>query len=181
LLRFQAAAVLQKEAAEANIQPVSTFPGEGEAIHLAVSTVIPLVKMIMTHWENGTIADRFRAEAGFYELLSLVLQNEEHKTSIALEYAKFMLERDYTEEITIEVLAARAGLSRFHFMRLIMEKFGKGVIEYVIELRLSKSKELMRELPNASIREIAFQVGYKIKFISAIISRSIWGLRLLFI
>ncbi|NOU65144.1 helix-turn-helix domain-containing protein [Paenibacillus sp. LMG 31461] len=161
VLRFQAVTVLQKETIEANIQPVNTFPGEGEAIHLAVSTVIPLVKMIVTYWGNGTIADRFRAEAGFYELLSLVLQNEEHKTSIALEYAKFMLERDYTEEITIEALAARAGLSRFHFMRLFKEKFGKGVIEYVTELRLSKSKELMRELPNASIREIAFQVGYK--------------------
>lgn len=161
VLRFQAAAIQQKEATEANIQPVNTFPGEGEAIHLPVSTVIPLVKTIVTHWENGTIADRFRAEAGFYELLSLVLQNEEHKTSIALEYAKFMLERDYKEEITIDGLAARAGLSRFHFMRLFKEKFGKGVIEYVTELRLSKSKELMRELPNASIRDIAFQVGYK--------------------
>ncbi|MDR6549587.1 AraC family transcriptional regulator [Paenibacillus qinlingensis] len=94
-------------------------------------------------------------------MLSLVLQNEEHKTAIALEYAKFMLERDFTEEITIDALAARAGLSRFHFMRLFKEKFGKGVIEYVTELRLSKSKELMRELPQASIKEIAFQVGYK--------------------
>ncbi|OAS13974.1 AraC family transcriptional regulator [Paenibacillus oryzisoli] len=161
VLRFQAAAIAHKNAAEPSIQSVNTFPGEGEAIHLPVSTVIPLVRMIVTHWEQGTIADRFRAEAGFYELLSLVLQNEEHKTSIALEYAKFMLERDYTEEITIEALAARAGLSRFHFMRLFKEKFGKGVIEYVTELRLSKAKELMRELPNASIRDIAFQVGYK--------------------
>ncbi|MDR6549586.1 hypothetical protein [Paenibacillus qinlingensis] len=49
ILRFHAAAILQTESDEANIQHVNSFPGEGEAMHLAVSTVIPLVKMITTH------------------------------------------------------------------------------------------------------------------------------------
>lgn len=161
LLRFQAAAMKQILSADSSFQPIHTFPGEGEAIQLTASVVLPLCKMICSNWQVGTLADRFRCEAGFYELLSMVLQNEEHKTEMALEYAKFALERDYAEEITIEQLAATAGLSRFHFMRLFKEKFGKGVIEYVTELRLTKAKELMRELPNGSIRDIAFQVGYK--------------------
>jgi ABC-type Fe3+-hydroxamate transport system substrate-binding protein len=161
LLRFQAAVMKQMASAKPSILPVHKFPGEGDAIQLAASVVLPLCKMISSNWEVGTLADRFRCEAGFYELLSMVLQNEEHKTEMALEYAKFALERDYAEEITIEQLAATAGLSRFHFMRLFKEKFGKGVIEYVTELRLTKAKELMRELPNSAIRDIAFQVGYK--------------------
>ncbi|WP_141692530.1 AraC family transcriptional regulator [Paenibacillus pectinilyticus] len=161
VIRFQAVTLQHIGEPESSVRPVHTFPGEGDVIQLAPSVVLPLVKMISSNWQSGHMAESFRAEAGFYELLSLILQNEEHKTAMALEYAKFMLERDFAEDVTIEGLAVTAGLSRFHFMRLFKEKFGKGVIEYVTELRLTKAKELMREHPDSSIREIAFQVGYK--------------------
>ncbi|MGG1518540.1 AraC family transcriptional regulator [Paenibacillus oryzisoli] len=162
LLRFQAFRVAQAETGNsAALQPLHSLPGEGEAIPLAPAAAVQLAKVVHTHFLQGQPADRLRSEAGLYELLSLVLQNQAHKTAMALDYAKYVLERNFTEEITIESLAATAGLSRFHFMRLFKEKFGKGVIEYVTELRLRKAKSLMRELPNASLREIAYQVGYK--------------------
>ncbi|MGG1554891.1 AraC family transcriptional regulator [Paenibacillus ferrarius] len=162
LLRFQAFRVAQAEAENGSaLLPLHALPGEGEAIPLAPTAAVQLAKVVYTHFQQGHPADRLRSEAGLYELLSLVLHNQAHKSAMALDYAKYVLERNFTEEMTIESLAATAGLSRFHFMRLFKEKFGKGVIEYVTELRLRKAKSLMRERSNASLREIAYQVGYK--------------------
>lgn len=72
-----------------------------------------------------------------------------------------MLEQHYTEDITIDRLAATAGLSRYHFMRLFKEKFGKGVIEYVTDLRLKEARRLMRGQTKLSLTDIAYKVGYK--------------------
>ncbi|UKS28891.1 helix-turn-helix domain-containing protein [Paenibacillus sp. HWE-109] len=162
IMRFRAIEMAQTSHEQSTkLLHINPFPGEGEATLLNASVVLPLCRLIWMNWRNGSLADRFSSEAGFYEFMGLVLKNEEHKTAMALEYAKWVLERDFAEEITIEQLTATAGLSRFHFMRLFKEKFGKGVIEYVTELRLNEAKQLMRDQPDLSLREIAFRVGYK--------------------
>jgi AraC-like DNA-binding protein len=158
LLRFQAVEIAGTKAV---VKRTHRFSGEGEAIQLSAPSVIPLCKSVWTHWNNGNAADRFRSEAGFYELLSQVFKNQEHKTELALECAKLMLEQHYTEDITIERLATKAGLSRYHFMRLFKEKFGKGVIEYVTDLRLMEARRLMGEQTKLSLTDIAYKVGYK--------------------
>lgn len=160
LLRFQAVE-MQGAGQKAVVRRTQRFPGEGEAIPLSATSVIPLCKSILTHWNNRSAADRFRSEAGFYELLSQVFTHQEHKTELALECAKLMLEQHYTEDITIDQLATKAGLSRYHFMRLFKEKFGKGVIEYVTDLRLMEARRLMGEPDKLALKDIAYQVGYK--------------------
>ncbi|MEC0231363.1 AraC family transcriptional regulator [Paenibacillus alba] len=161
IFRFQAYEMKSTSEHTAVAHAIHNFSAEGEAMMLSAAAVLPLCKMIAATWNNGSLADRFSSEAGFHELIGLVLKHQEQKTAMALEYAKGQLERDFAQEITIEQLTANIGLSRFHFMRLFKEKFGKGVIEYVTELRLSEAKKLMREMPDSTLRDIAFRVGYK--------------------
>ncbi|BFT73742.1 AraC family transcriptional regulator [Paenibacillus sp. P36] len=160
LLRFQAVE-MPSAGHKATVKRGHKFPGESEAVQLSAFSVIPLCKSIFTHWNSGSMADRFRSESGFYELLSQVFKNQEHKTELALECAKLMIEQHYTEDMTIDRLATTAGLSRYHFMRLFKEKFGKGVMEYVTDLRLNEARRLMGEQGKLSLTDIAYKVGYK--------------------
>lgn len=80
LLRFQAVE-MQVTGQKAVVKGTHMFPEEGEAIQLSAASVIPLCKSIDAHWNNGSTADRFRSEAGFYELLSLVFKTRSTEQS----------------------------------------------------------------------------------------------------
>lgn len=161
IVRFHMAELARPTGKTAALKWLETFPAEEEAFFFAPSVVLPLCKTLLAHWSSASAADRFRGEAGFCELLGLVQDQREHRTSMALECAKLVLEQRYREEITIHELAETTGLSRYHFMRLFKEKFGKGVIEYVTELRLREAKRLMQEQSGPALRDIAYRVGYK--------------------
>ncbi|MFD2333133.1 helix-turn-helix domain-containing protein [Cohnella sp. GCM10020058] len=119
-----------------------------------------LFGLISAGWKTGLPSDRLRCEAALLELLSLALSCREQQTDRALEAARSELEHRYTGDITIDALAAVAGLSRFHFMRLFKERYGKGVVEYRTELRLRDAKRLLNERDGPSLGEIAERIGY---------------------
>ncbi|SFB57829.1 ABC-type Fe3+-hydroxamate transport system, substrate-binding protein [Cohnella sp. OV330] len=115
---------------------------------------------ISAGWKTGLASDRIRCEAALLELLSLALSCREQQAERALEAARMELELRYTGDITIDALAGVAGLSRFHFMRLFKERYGKGVVEYRTELRLRDAKRLLNERDGPSLGEIAERIGY---------------------
>lgn len=112
------------------------------------------------YWRSGNAIDRLYGNAGLYELLGLSLAGSAHSPTSMLELARAELEKRYAEDIKIDDLAALVGLSRFHFMRIFKEKYGKSVLEYVTELRLGKAKRLMVDHPELSLHDIAEQAGY---------------------
>lgn len=63
------------------------------------------------------------------------------------------------EEFELEQLAAKAGLSKFHFLRLFKNATGDSPSQYHINLRLDLAKKLLRET-SMSILEVALEVGY---------------------
>ncbi|WP_336773398.1 AraC family transcriptional regulator [Paenibacillus sp. MMO-58] len=138
--------------------PLFPFPSEPVISPAAVTG--RLYDSIRDSWKQGTASARLRSEAGLLELLSLVLSNQERQTEMALEMARLELERHYTSEIAIDSLARIAGHSRFHFMRLFKERYGKGVAEYRTELRIRKAKRLMSD-ENLTLAEIVERIGYK--------------------
>ena len=89
-----------------------------------------------------------------------MFDQQEQRTAVALECARLEMQRCYREELTVDRLAETAGLSRFHFMRLFKEKYGKGVVDYITELRLQEAKRLMAQEPASPLRDIAYEIGY---------------------
>ncbi|QHT60935.1 AraC family transcriptional regulator [Paenibacillus lycopersici] len=161
MLYFQAF-VTPNGQASAHMPPEGTepaFPVLGEALLPSAAMASQLFGVIETSWKQGTDSARLRCEAGLLELLSHALTHRERLTEMALELARLELERHYASEIAIESLARIAGLSRFHFMRLFKERFGKGVVEYRTELRLREAKRLMGSA-NLTLAEIALRIGY---------------------
>lgn len=70
------------------------------------------------------------------------------------------IETHYTEPITLEDLAQKAHLSKRHFQRIFNECIGRSPIEHLLEIRIRKAKELLRNTEQ-SITDIAFDCGFQ--------------------
>jgi AraC family transcriptional regulator len=63
------------------------------------------------------------------------------------------------EEISLERLAAQAGLSKFHFQRLFKGAVGVSPSQYLIDLRMNVARRLLRET-RMSVVDVALEIGY---------------------
>ena len=67
--------------------------------------------------------------------------------------------KNYTEPLTLEEMADYLGLNKCYFCQLFKRETGKTYSQFLNELRIEKSKELL-ENTNLSILDIALTVGY---------------------
>lgn len=63
------------------------------------------------------------------------------------------------EEFSLDQLASRAGLSRFHFQRLFKAAVGVSPSHYHTDLRMNEARRLLRETKK-SVVDVALEVGY---------------------
>ncbi|CAI6025008.1 AraC family transcriptional regulator [Cohnella sp. JJ-181] len=150
----------REEAVKPGATAIDRLPFPPYAQLPSASAAGQLFGAISAGWRTGALSDRLRCEAALLELLSLSLSCREQQVALALEAALAELERRYAGDVTIDDLAAIAGLSRFHFMRQFKERYGKGVMEYRAELRLRDAKRLMSGPDGPTLSEIVYRVGY---------------------
>jgi AraC family transcriptional regulator len=65
----------------------------------------------------------------------------------------------YAEQITLDQLAAEAGISKYHFTRLFRQKLGKTPFRYLSEIRLIAARRML-VTTNLRVNEIALACGY---------------------
>ncbi|WP_440898033.1 response regulator [Amphibacillus sp. Q70] len=63
------------------------------------------------------------------------------------------------EDISLDFLADRAGLSTIYISKMFKEKLGINYIDFLTECRIEQAKTLIQD-PEKSIKEIALDVGY---------------------
>jgi AraC family transcriptional regulator len=93
-----------------------------------------------------------------------VADEESHGSSPSLPGFKLRQLTDWmaehvSEEFSLERLAARAGLSKFHFQRLFKTAVGVSPSQYLIDLRMNEARRLLRETKK-SVIDVALEVGY---------------------
>lgn len=81
-------------------------------------------------------------------------QNEQRAVRIARDY----LETHYAENISLETLAAHAGISPFHLVRLFRAQTGMPPHLYLTHVRVMRAKALLAL--GIPITEVAFAVGF---------------------
>ena len=69
------------------------------------------------------------------------------------------MEQHFSEKITVDILAQLSNMSQSSFNRLFKKEMNISPIEYLINLRLRKSKKYLREMSN-SISDIALKCGF---------------------
>jgi AraC-like DNA-binding protein len=77
-----------------------------------------------------------------------------------LQRARDLVDARYAEPLTVEDLAAAAGLSRAHFSRMFSREFGESPREYLQTRRLERAASLLR-YTDRSVADICVMVGLR--------------------
>lgn len=63
-------------------------------------------------------------------------------------------------DLTVECMAAEAGISPFHFSRLFRASFGMPPYRYVLQMRIARAAYLLRAEKGRTVADIALAVGF---------------------
>lgn len=126
---------------------------------------------IIQELENREFGYELAIKSELYRLLTLLLRSHVATVLTQDEYAERMknverfapvfqyIEERYKDELSVDLLAQMASLSRFHFSRLFKELSGRTVIEYITATRLDKADYLLRHSP-LTVSEVAAATGF---------------------
>lgn len=73
------------------------------------------------------------------------------------------VENNYTQKITLKMLATQFGINESYLSRMFKNQTGKNLIYYVNEKKMHKARELLGN-PHIMIKEAAYAVGYDDQF-----------------
>ena len=79
---------------------------------------------------------------------------------VAIRRAKDLIDRDYARPLDLDMLAAEAGYSRFHFARAFAAAYGEPPRAYLTRRRVERAKDLLRSA-NLTVTEICLLVGFE--------------------
>lgn len=78
---------------------------------------------------------------------------------VHLRRARDRIDRDYAEPIDLDVLAAEAHTSKYHFLRTFSATYGTTPARYLAERRIERAQDLLRAT-NLTVTEVCQLVGY---------------------
>ncbi|GAA1027031.1 MULTISPECIES: helix-turn-helix transcriptional regulator [Amycolatopsis] len=76
-----------------------------------------------------------------------------------LRLAKDAMDRDWAEPLDLDAIAAHAGYSRYHFVRLFRTVYGQTPGQYLSRRRIERAEDLLRTA-DLSVTEICTLVGF---------------------
>lgn len=78
---------------------------------------------------------------------------------VHLRRARDLADVGYAQPLDLERLAATAGLSKYHFLRLFKATYGITPAEYVSQRRIERAQDLLRAT-NLTVTEVCHAVGF---------------------
>ena len=101
--------------------------------------------------------------ARLYDFLSLLvtnIQQDQKRENIYYTAATRYIKAHYAEDITVDEVAAKVGISRKYLFAIFKNILGYSPKEYIIEYRMKRAKEFLSN-PDLPVGNIAYSVGYK--------------------
>lgn len=134
-------------------------------IHNVSRQIIDLFKKINTAWKNRSKLYKPLCNAYVQEIMCYVAEHNEAVAYNPSHYAKIekvkkYISDNFTNNITVEELAAIVDLSPSHFRKVFREIVGMSATQYTIYMRINKAKDLLVS-GSANVSEAAFQSGFK--------------------
>ncbi|TVX99062.1 AraC family transcriptional regulator, partial [Cohnella terricola] len=146
-------------------------PEELESFHMSYAftpyAMLPLQEKCQAMyrlWQQATPMDKLQAQSAFLPFVCEVMRQirtsamETGKPNLVTEAIHYIHEH-YRESITAEELAGIYSCSASYLSRLFKNQIGVGPIEYLIHVRIHRSKQFLLK-SEARIQEIASSVGY---------------------
>lgn len=133
------------------------------------------MSQIMNHFKYGDQESSGRCEKKFLQMLSILIDQASTPDSLLhteqstgdtqkkkpdyVEAAKEYIHQNYQHNINARIIAEYIGLDRSYFSRLFSRKVGINLREYLIEYRMKKACQLLKET-DFTVQAIAASVGY---------------------
>jgi len=142
------------------------FPGDAAAVDLQRDSVVVnmLVRQLLAEFKEkaGQDGDEL-CNILLSAVIVLICRNLTEQNNIQLsditEKTKKYIEEHLHEDITLTGLSEKAYVSLFHLARKFKEEVGISPIQYLINCRIDKAKELLRTTGH-SVSAISHMVGY---------------------
>lgn len=107
-----------------------------------------------------------RINSGLNELLVLLMNESWHPTEHLnsalkkqnIDPIRDYLDKHYTEKISLDALAEQFFISKFYLTRVFKEQFGVSINTYVLNLRITKAKQMLR-FTDKKLEDIGYQCG----------------------
>lgn len=71
--------------------------------------------------------------------------------------AKVFIDTSYADNINLDNISDEASFSKFHFIRLFKQIYGKTPHQYLTVVRIEKAMQLLQDKP---VSEVCFSVGF---------------------
>jgi AraC-like DNA-binding protein len=72
--------------------------------------------------------------------------------------AKYFIDNNFSSNITLKDICKAGYISKYHLIRSFSKLYGKTPNQYLISVRISKAKELLRK--DNSVLEVCFAIGF---------------------
>lgn len=127
---------------------------------------LQLWKQIFYRVNPTTLTAEMEIYSNLATLVSVLLREHENMNAVSysehsdqnLQDIKNYLDKHYTDKITLDFLSSQFFINKFYLTRIFKEKFGKSIIDYLLHLRITRAKELLR-FTDLSIDEISCECG----------------------
>lgn len=73
--------------------------------------------------------------------------------------AKLYIDAHYAQKIDLNKIADQACFSKYHFLRLFKQAYGKSPHQYLKDVRINQAKRLFKQ--QQSIRKVCFNIGFE--------------------
>lgn len=93
------------------------------------------------------------------QIISDMRETRETEINSLSAKVKKYINENYHREISMDDAAKETNLSYHYFSKFFKDSMGKSFVEYLTELRVDKSRELLKDT-NDSIKEICYKIGY---------------------
>lgn len=77
---------------------------------------------------------------------------------IQVRQSKAFMEKYLSEKIELEKISAAAFMSRFHYIRVFKQVYGRTPRQYLRDLRINKAKDFLKQ--GMPVSQVCFEVGY---------------------
>lgn len=86
--------------------------------------------------------------------------------------AKLFIDQHYAGQIDLNAISDEASFSKFHFIRLFRDSYGKTPHQYLKHVRIEQAKELLKK--GMPVSEVCYAVGFdSVSSFSGLFSRTV--------
>ena len=120
-----------------------------------ITAFTELHKSLFTLTSSDDYIRDMRINSGLNELLVLLMKESWHPAERSdailkkqnLDPIRDYLDTHYTEKVSLDALADQFFISKFYLTRVFKEQFGVSINTYVLNLRITKAKQMLRAHP----------------------------------